>query len=157
MDNVKLFTRNTAILEKAEQIARTVKTINLLYSKIHKKISHCEKISDSDIGCLHSEIKSYMFFYRNHAEQTVFPKLHFLEEHCFQWIQTYKVAMGLLSEQGTEQLHKSIHSLEMQSCGIVNEKKRLLTIMNKHMAEVCPEIIMMIPKIKLKKNKHMKF
>ena len=82
----------------------------------------------------------------------MFPKLHFLEDHCFEWIEMYKVGMGLLSEQGTEQLHKSIRNLEIQSCGIVNERQRLLTVMNKHLAEVCPEILMMIPKIKHRKH-----
>ena len=96
--------------------------------------------------------KSIFFFYRNHLEQSVFPKLHFLEDHCFEWIEMYKVGMGLLSEQGTEQLHKSIRNLEIQSCGIVNERQRLLTVMNKHLAEVCPEILMMIPKIKHRKH-----
>ena len=153
IDNVKSFTENEEIVQKAQYIAKTVKNVNLLYSRVHKNISHCEKITISKIECLQSQIQSYLFFYRNHVEQPVFPKLHFLEEHCLEWIQLYMVGMGLHSEQGTEQLHKSIRSLEMQSCGIVNEKQRLLTVMNKHLAEVCPETIMMIPKINHRKGK----
>ena len=152
IDSVKSFTGKKSIIQKAEFIAQTVKNVNLFYSRVHKSISHCDKITPREIECLLSQIKAYFFFYRNNMEQSVFPKLHFLEEHCFEWIRTYKVGMGLLSEQGTEQLHKSIRKLEIQSCGIVNEKQRLLTVMNKHLAEVCPEIIMMIPKIKSRKD-----
>ena len=142
------FTNKKEIIEKSKDIASTMKHANLLYANIHHNISHCQKVSSDTVESISSQIKSYLFFYRNILEQQIFPKLHFLEAHCLEWMTMYGVGLGLHSEQGGEQLHKSIKFLEIQCRGIINEKQRLTTVMRKHFAEACPDILAMIPKIK---------
>ena len=152
--NTCRYTENQEIIEKAKSIASTMKHANLLYAKIHQNISHCQNISSQTTESIRSDIMSYLFFYRNRLEQKMFPKLHFLEDHCLEWIEMYGVGLGLHSEQGGEQLHKSIKFLEIQNRGIVSEKQRLVTVMRKHFAEACPHILSMIPKIRHRKKEN---
>ena len=70
-----------------------------------------------------------------------------MEDHCLDWIKKYGVGLGLFSEQGGEQLHKTIRILEIQSHGIANEDTKMLTVMRKHLAQVTPELLVMIPEI----------
>ena len=78
---------------------------------------------------------------------TACPKLHFLEDHCIDWIENYRFC-GLFSEQGGEQLQKSIRILELQSRGIPGEEARMLCVLRKHLCEVAPELISLMPKTK---------
>ena len=80
-------------------------------------------------------------------------KTTFLEDHCVDWIRKYGVGLGLFSEHGGEQLHKTIRILEIQSHGIANEDKKMLTVMRKHLAQVTPDLLVMIPEIRRRPNK----
>ena len=57
------------------------------------------------VDTIQKMIDGYMNFYRNNASKNVFPKLHFLEHYCTQWISRWGFGMGLHGEQGVE-LHK---------------------------------------------------
>ena len=96
-----------------------------------------------------------MKYYRRHLARS-YPKLHFLEEHCIEWIDRYRLGMGTVSEHGCEQLHKSIRIMEIQSHGIANEVERMVCVLKKHLSQVAPELICIMPKIKKRRSRKKK-
>ena len=87
---------------------------------------------------------------------TACPKLHFLEEHCIDWIDNYRFC-GLFNDQGGERLQKSIRILERQSHGIPGEEARMFCVLRKHLCEVAPELISLMPKTKRRPKKEKKW
>ena len=78
----------------------------------------------------------------------IFPKLHFLETHCLEWIEKYPFRMGLFSEQGSESLHAYVRILEIRFHGIPNEEKKIKSLMQKYLYQVSPSLIALFLKIK---------
>ena len=93
-----------------------------------------------------------MKFYRLHVPNRVFPKLHFLETHCLEWIEKYPFRMGLFSEQGSESLHAYVRILEIRFHEIPNEEKKMKSVMQKYLYQVSPSLIALFPKIKKRPN-----
>ena len=122
--------------------------LNELFGEIYKAISHCQRVFPSDLEAIESNIKMYMSACRKRLKINILPKLHFMEDHCLDWIKKYGVGLGLFSEQGGEQLHKTIILLEIQSHGIANEDTKMLTVMRKHLAKVTPELLVIILEIR---------
>ena len=83
----------------------------------------------------------------------VYPKLHILEKHCLDVIKMYGFGLRLFSEQGGEQLRKTIRILEIQSHGIPNESQQYVTVMRKHLAQVLPDLLILAPKTKRRGKK----
>ena len=89
-----------------------------------------------------------MKFYRLHlSSYRVYPKLHFLETHCLEWIEKYRFGLGLFSEQGSESLHHAIRLIEISCHSIPNNEKRMKSVFSKHLHQVCPELLNIFPKI----------
>ena len=97
-----------------------------------------------------------MKFYRLHVPHRVFPKLHFLESHCLEWIDKYPFGMGLFSEQGAESLHAHVRTLEIRCHGIPNEEKKMKSVMQKHLYQVSPSLIALFPKVKKRSKRKSK-
>lgn len=133
--------------------AQIFKHLNKLFQTIHSLISHSNKIEDSSWLAIDKSIKTYMSFYRRKIKSPVFPKIHFLEYHCLNWIKKYGFGLGLHSEHGGEQLHRSIAILESQCSGISRDSDRLISVMHKHFAQVSPELLSDKPKTKSRKQK----
>ena len=72
------------------------------------------------VTTLHTEqnIEKFMKCYRETIPQsTVLPKMHILEEHTVNWIKEWKLAAGLMGEQGAESIHAHFNQLETQFRG----------------------------------------
>lgn len=82
---------------------------------------------------LHTEqnIEKFMKCYRETFPQsTVLPKMHILEEHMVNWIKEWKLAAGLMGEQGAESIYAHFNQLETQFREIVNPLDRLKYTVN---------------------------
>ena len=141
-------TQTESIYCKAVVAANILTTLNETFRKAYKAFSHCNAMPPSKITEVESMIKNYMWFYRKHMKYRVFPKLHFLETHCMEWLKRYPFGMGLFSEQGSESIHKNIRILELTCHGIPDIKRRMTSVFNNHLNQVCPHLIEHFPKIK---------
>ena len=98
-------TKNSHIQETAERISSKFKQLACLFSAVHRAVSHCNPIPESDIDDIQDLIDSYLAFYRQHFPMKILPKHHFLEDHATQWIRRWGFGMGFHGEQGGEALH----------------------------------------------------
>ncbi|GFN74404.1 hypothetical protein PoB_000091000 [Plakobranchus ocellatus] len=124
-----------------------------LYHKIHKAISHSRPIERHEINSIQQNIDEYMKFYRNNANHNIFPKLHFLEHHCTQWIDRWGFGMGMHGEQGVELVHSSIKKLEHQTLGMWRAEDKLKVMMKSHLTQVCPTLHYLLPSAVKRGNK----
>ncbi|GFO14647.1 amine oxidase [Plakobranchus ocellatus] len=138
-------TNDVSIQIKAAVIKQKFDHLNELYSKVHSLISHSRPITTETHRIIETSIQKYCRFYRTAFKKRVYPKMHFLEDHCLQWIKLYGFGLGLFSEQGGEQLHKTISELERQTQSIKRTSDRLLSILKKHLTQVCPDIFIEEP------------
>lgn len=155
IDKTCELSESKSIRSKAQRLSQKIMSVNAAFCTIYSHLSHCNPINDAEIKELKKYIKTYMKYYRRHLYK-VYPKLHFLEDHCIDWIEKYRFC-GLFSEQGGEQLHKSIRILELQSHGIPGEEARMLCVLRKHLCEVAPELISLMPKTKRRPKKEKKW
>ena len=87
-----------------------------------------------------------MDFYRDsfpHA--TVTPKLHILEDHVVPFLEKWGVGLGFLGEHGAESIHARFNSIRRVHAKITNPVKRLYSIMNEHLLQVCPDNLVKFP------------
>ena len=82
-------TDDTSIKRKATLTAERLKCLNEGFRTIYTNLSHCRPLVDSETNQIKRYVKAYMKFYRLHVPNRVFPKLHFLETHCLEWIEKY--------------------------------------------------------------------
>ena len=129
-------TDDTSIKRKATLTAERLKYLNEGFRTIYTNLSHCRPLVDSETNQIKRYVKAYMKFYRLHVPNRVFPKLHFLETHCLEWIEKYPFGMGLFSEQGSESLHAHVRILEIRCHGIPNEEKKMKSVMQKYLYQV---------------------
>ncbi|GFN85156.1 amine oxidase, partial [Plakobranchus ocellatus] len=138
-------TKQQKIINYAVQVKETFHHANTLYHKIHKAISHSRPIERHEINSIQQNIDEYMKFYRNNVSHNIFPKLHFLEHHCTQWIDRWGFGMGMHGEQGVELVHSSIKKLEHQALGMRRAEDKLKVIMKSHLTQVCPTLHYLLP------------
>ena len=87
-----------------------------------------------------------MRYYReNFPDASITPKMHMMEKHLLPQIQTWKVGMGVLGEQGAESIHACFNLLERSYAGIPNKKDRLLRVMQEHFLKIDPENLVLAP------------
>ena len=133
---------------------KTFYQANTLFFNIHKAISHSRPIDENKVDTIQKMIDGYMNFYRNNASKNVFPKLHFLEHYCTQWISRWGFGMGLHGEQGVELMHSSIKKLENQAQGTRLAEDKFKVIMKSHLAQVSPTLHCLLPSaVKWKEKK----
>ena len=75
-----------------------------------------------------------MTHYRQYFPGKVIPKMHILEHHCLPFIENYGFGLGLMGEQGGEQLHASMTQFQQRMGGIRNPQKRLRSTIEAHNA-----------------------
>ena len=99
-DKTSKLTKDTKIIQAANQIKNTFDTLNSSFSKLHKQISHTRKIDPSEHDSIQENINTYMTNYRNYFPAKVLPKMHILEHHCLPFIENFGFGLGLMGEQG---------------------------------------------------------
>ena len=70
------------------------------------------------------------------------------------WVRRWKMAAGILGEQGAESIHAHMNRLDSQFCGIVNPLDRLKYIVREQNLEASPSLnTLQPPPKKYKKHK----
>ena len=93
-----------------------------------------------------SNITDFLLYYRKtFPTATTTPKLHMLEDHVIEFIQRWKVGLGLMGEQGAESIHARFNQIERAYANMPNGVDRLTATMKEHFREVCPENIVRQP------------
>ena len=127
------------IHNKAHDTAEKFKQLNTYYGELHRRISHTLAVTDDDVDQAKVCINRYMAFYRQQfGEHCVIPKQHFLETHCVEFLRKWKVGLGLLGEQGGEEMHAFINSLKDRVRGINNKEQKLRVLMKEQHTIVSP-------------------
>jgi hypothetical protein len=131
-------TNNPLVLE-AFKVCNIHEDLNHYFSEVHRLIGHDHPIDPSRIDSVQKAIDRYMSFYRKALPSSkVMPKQHILESHCIPFIQRTKFGLGLMGEQGGEQLHASINVLNRRFCAVRRPEKKLELIMKRHHLQVSP-------------------
>ncbi len=99
-----------------------------------------------------THISAFMKFYREqfpHASVT--PKMHMLESHVVDWLDEWKLGLGLMGEQGAEYIHAYFNGLQATYRSIPNGVD---SMMRQHFVHVAPSTIACRPPPKKRrKNK----
>lgn len=146
-------TKSTLIRNEAEVIKLEFTTLNARFSAVHKLLSHCDIIPENQIQEIQNKIDSYLSYYRRHIKAKLIPKMHFLEDHCTQFVSYWGHGLSLLGEQGCESVHSTINSLKAKHGGIRNPVNRLLAIIKEHHLITSPDIESHIPEKKTRPKK----
>ena len=79
------------------------------------------------------------YFRSTFPDETIPIKMHMLEEHAVEFIQSYGVGFGLLGEQGSESIHARFNSLGISYRNIRNPVERLKFMVKEHLITIAPE------------------
>nr|XP_047127232.1 uncharacterized protein LOC124808257 [Hydra vulgaris] len=107
---------------------------------------------DYDVQELELAIKNLMEFYRmTWPEATITPKMHLLESHVSQFIEKWRLGIGVYGEQGGESLHAEFNNLNrlfwhMKGCS------RLESTIKEHFLRNHPKAKGMKPVVKKRKK-----
>ena len=87
-----------------------------------------------------SNIKSCMENYRRLCpEESVFPKIHYMEDHLISFIRTWRAGPGLLGEQGGESIHHQFNQLKARYANMPSPADRLYHLLKVHLQSRNPD------------------
>ena len=89
-------------------------------------------------------------------EQSVFPKLHYLEDNLALIVQQWKVVPGIIGEHVGESIHSLFNQLAARFAGIPAKLKRYEQMMKFHFQQANPGV-KSPPEAQKKKKKEMNF
>ena len=86
-----------------------------------------------------SDIENFMNFYRsNFPQASVTPKLHLLEDHVVEFLEQWRVGLGMLGEEGAESIHAAYNNLKRVYANVHNREDQLRLVTQEHHRRVCP-------------------
>ena len=85
-------------------------------------------------------------------KESVFPKLHFLEDHVVPFMRTWKMGLGFHGEHGAESIHKDFNQLDRVYSSVPSQLDRLHLKMTEHILKVHPQSRVNVPEIKRRKS-----
>ena len=118
--------------------------LNLIYNKIDSDLC-AQVINENVIKSAGTNINKFMSLYRSFVGGSVYPKLHFLDHHCLEALSRWKIGLGVMGEQGGEQLHASINTLERQVRGIQQKEQRFKALLVAHLCITAPKVVAATP------------
>ncbi|XP_067667443.1 uncharacterized protein [Haliotis asinina] len=139
-------TKHDGTLLRAYWIRDVYEELNRKFSVVHKLISHDKPIGREEIPTIQKKIKEYMSFYRRKfPSSSVTPKMHFLEDHVCDWINTWGFGLGLHGEQGGEQVHATINLLKRRVWGVKSDKMKYEIMLKEHHMQISPCVQSVLP------------
>lgn len=95
-----------------------------------------------------------MALYRHFfPKASILPKLHFLEDHIYEWVRRYRTGVGLLGEQGIESIHHDeVNELNRTYSCIRNRVDRLKCVMEEQHRRCHPDNVSKIPQKQKRKK-----
>lgn len=94
-----------------------------------------------------------MSYYRDSFPRaTVTPKLHMLENHVIPFLSKWKVGFGFMGEQGAESIHARFNDIGKHYGNMRSPAQRLESILDMHLTQVCPHLIVIKPEPKKRKT-----
>ena len=94
----------------AYDVKRKFLTLNTLYSRVHKHLSHKDPVRENETNGTEDSISMYMTFYKaRFPEVRIILRQHILEAHCVQWIGRWGFGLALHGEQGGEEMHATVN------------------------------------------------
>ncbi|XP_065656336.1 uncharacterized protein LOC136081893 [Hydra vulgaris] len=93
-------------------VSQKFKKLFSYYSKCHNIMNSSHYFKDNDILELDLAIKKLMEFYRfTWPDASITPKMHLLENHVYQFIEKWRLGIGVYGEEGGESLHTELNNL----------------------------------------------
>ena len=84
-------------------------------------------------------IKPFMATYRQVLpEESVFPKLHYMEDHLVNFMRQWHVGPGILGEHGGESVHSMFNNLLSRFSGVPVAADRIAQVMRHHLLQASP-------------------
>ena len=86
-----------------------------------------------------TDVKTFMDAYRTELpDSSVFPKLHYLEDHIVPFTRQWRVGPGILGEHGGESIHRLFNQLLRQFGSMPLATTRLVQVMKHHLVTTSP-------------------
>ncbi|XP_064399209.1 uncharacterized protein LOC135345702 [Halichondria panicea] len=105
-----------AIMQRAERIHRKYSVVFALFHNCDELYNKPYSITDKEIALLGTHISTFMSFYREQfPDASVIPKVHMLETHVVDWLNEWRVGLGLMGEQGAESIHAYFNNIKASS------------------------------------------
>ena len=80
----------------ADDVKQKFLTLNTLYSRVHKHLSHKDPVRANETNDIEDSISVYITFHRERfPEVIIISKQHILEAHCVQWIRRWGFGLAL--------------------------------------------------------------
>ena len=80
------------------------------------------------------------------------PKLPMIEDYVVDFIDIWRVGIGMLGEQGAESIHTTFNLLARTYANMTNGVEQLKSVVKEHYRQICPNNIALQPPIKRKKE-----
>ena len=93
-----------------------------------------------------------MEFYREKfPENSITPKMHMLEEHVHEFINKWKIGLGMYAEQGGESIYPEFNNLYKIYSSVPCKQSRLRYVLEQHHMKVRPAAKCLVPTVKKRK------
>ncbi|XP_065640359.1 uncharacterized protein LOC124815901 isoform X2 [Hydra vulgaris] len=93
-------------------VSQKFKQLFLYYSKFHNSMNSSQSFQDNNIWELEFAIRTLMEYYRlTWPSASITAKMHLLETHVIQFIEKWRLGIGVYEEQGGESLHAEFNNL----------------------------------------------
>ena len=79
------------------------------------------------------------FYRKTWPTETVPPKLHMLESHAADFMESWQAGHGIYGEHGAESIHKVFNTLKRTYCSIPSATSRLNSMLKEHFCRVHPD------------------
>ena len=88
-----------------------------------------------------TDIRDFVGLYRQLCPgESIFPKMHYLEEHLIQFMRRWHVGPGMMGEHGGESIHHIFNRLGERYSSIPRNSTRLLHTLRQHLLSVNPDL-----------------
>jgi hypothetical protein len=78
--------------------------------------------------------------------------MHILEDHVWEWIETWGFGMALHGEQGGVQVHATMNLLKRRFWRIKTDQRRNYAMLKEHHLQISPDIQSCVPAVKKRKS-----
>ncbi|XP_070551521.1 uncharacterized protein [Ptychodera flava] len=121
------------LVQDAESIRARYQPLLLLFGACHNIYSVSRVLTDEEILHFVDDVKALMVYYRRHfPTESVFPKLHILEDHVPQRIKLTKRGLGFYGESGLEAIHHSFNVAAVNYANMPDALNRMKCLVNDH-------------------------
>ena len=130
------------LIFSAQRGRELVKKLQTGFFRVVYPFEHLLKLNGKKFHCVAEvDISDFMASFRRLCpEESVFPKLHYLEDHLVSFIRKWHVGPGMIGEHGGESIHHLFNKLAERYSSMPHAHSRLKHTLRQHLQSVNPNL-----------------